>query len=399
MTLTLLIDLDDTLLPNSTEKFLPTYLDALSRYLDDLAPPKKIVETLFWATQKALEEPTIDATIAQRFNRYFYPALGTTPEAQQDRLKAFYADIFPKLSPVSEPDPAAVELIEKALQSGHRVAIATHPVFPAAATLERMRWAGLAPEDHPFEIISTFENFHFGKPHPAYFLELIAQIGWPDTGFVMLGDSQEMDIEPARSLGMSTYWFTDGNGPTDLTSRHGAGRIQDFFAWLDTQDSESLAFNGDSHTLSLETLRGNPAALQTILMNAPESIWEPGPDEGHWHATEIVCHLRDVDREVHLMRLKTIRNEDKPFLPAINADPWAVERNYRQQDGKQAFQDFLQARQELLTLAEELLQTDAEKEIRHTIFGPITLDEIIKIAARHDSLHIQQLFGLLPGRF
>lgn len=398
MTLTLLIDLDDTLLPNSTEKFLPTYLDALSRYLDDLAPQKKIVETLFWATQKALEEQAVDATIAERFNRFFYPALGTTPAEQKDRVKTFYDEIFPKLSPVSEPDRDAVELIEKALDAGYKVAIATHPVFPAAATFERMRWAGLAPEDHPFEIISTFEDFHFGKPHPAYFLELIAQIGWPETGFVMLGDSQEMDIEPAKAIGMATYWFTDGNAPTDLTNRHGAGRIQDFFSWLDAQDTESLMLNGGNQSIGLETLRANPAALQTILAHAPDSIWQPGPDEEHWHATEIVCHLRDVDREIHLMRLKTIQKEDKPFLPAINADPWAVERNYRQQDGQQAFQEFLQARQELLALSEELLETDPEKEIRHTIFGPITLDEILKIAARHDSLHIQQLFSLIPGR-
>jgi FMN phosphatase YigB (HAD superfamily) len=398
MSLTLLIDLDDTLLPNSTEKFLPNYLDTLSRYLDDLAPPQKVIETLYWATMKALDEPSIDTTIAQRFNLNFYSALGTTFEAEQERVSAFYTEIFPGLSPIPEPDPDAVELIETALRSGYQVAIATQPIYPAAATLERMRWAGLAPEDHPFEIISTFENFHFGKPHPAFFLELIAQIGWPETGFVMLGDSQEMDIEPAKALGMATYWFNGNAAPTGPTSRHGKGKIGDFFSWLDAQDPEDLALPSDRKTLSLEALRANPAALQTILAQAPDSIWQPSPDMEHWYATEILCHLRDVDREVHLMRLKTIQQEDKPFLPAINADPWAVERNYRRQDGKQALEEYIQARKELLALAEELLNSDLKKEIRHTIFGPITLEEILRIAARHDSLHVQQLYSLLPGR-
>ena len=80
-------------------------------------------------------------------------------------------------------------LIETAFEKGYRVAIATNPIFPQVATYERLRWAGVAPEKYPLEIISTYENFHFGKPHLAYYLELIAQIGWPDGGFVMVGDN------------------------------------------------------------------------------------------------------------------------------------------------------------------------------------------------------------------
>ena len=45
----------------------------------------------------------------------------------------------------------------------------------------------------------------------------------------------------------------------------------------------------------------------------------------------------------------------------------------------------------LLDLAEGLPEVAARKEIRHSIFGPIELDEIIRIAGRHDSLHVQQI--------
>ena len=76
---------------------------------------------------------------------------------------------------------------------------------------------------------------------------------------------------------------------------------------------------------------------------------------------------------------------------------WASERNYKQQDGLQALADFISARVELLTLFDSFTEISWEKEIRHTIFGPISLDELLRISARHDKLHIQQIFGNLPS--
>jgi FMN phosphatase YigB (HAD superfamily) len=391
MNLTLLIDLDDTLLPGSTKKFLPIYVSALADYLDLPVPKEKIIETLYWATYDSLAATQIDKTIQMQFNQRFYPALGTTADAQVERIKTFYAEEFPKFSPVNEPDPQVIALIESAFQKGYHVAIATNPIFPKAATYQRLRWAGISPEDYPLEIITTYEDFHFGKPNPIFYLEVIAQIGWPETGYVMIGDSKEMDIQPAKSLGIPTYWLNPESGPAEVADLHAAGGLDQVHAWIEARSEEELQLNVPEFEDSLNILKANTAAIDTLLRNAPASIWETRQNQEDWRINEILCHLRDVDLEVHTPRMVAIRDEDSPFLPAIDADSWADEREYHKQDGRRAFKEFIVARKALLELSAGLPEIATQKEIKHSIFGPMALDEIIRIAARHDSLHVQQI--------
>jgi FMN phosphatase YigB (HAD superfamily) len=398
MNLTLLIDLDDTLLPGSTEKFLPAYISALADYLDVPVPKEKIIQEIYRATYEALAAEQIDAHIKERFDQRFYPSLGTSAEVLAEKIDTFYAEEFPKYSPVDEPDPQAVQLIDTAFEKGYRVAIATNPIFPQVATYERLRWAGVAPEKYPFEIVTTYENFHFGKPRPAYYLELIAQIGWPEGGFVMVGDNLEWDVEPAKGMGIPSFRIHPAAGPADPASMHTAGSLAEVHSWIDARSEEELNLNLASFDLNLELLKANPAAIDSLLRQAPEAIWDTGPKAEIWQLNEILCHLRDVDREVHTPRLNAIREEESPFLPAIDADSWADERDYHRQDGRQAFSDFIQARKTLLEISAELPEIANNKEIRHSIFGPIALDEILRIAARHDSLHVQQIFDEIQSK-
>jgi len=399
MTLTLLIDLDDTLLPGSETKFLPTYISALADYMDLPIEKEKFIEIIYSTTNQAITNSQIDCTIKERFDDLFFPALGTTAEAQSEKINRFYLEEFPNFSPVSEPDPKAVSLIETAFEKDFRVAIATNPVFPKAATYERLRWAGVSPEKFPLEVISTYENFHFGKPHLTYYLELIAQIGWPEGGFVMVGDNYEWDIAPAKAMGIPSFWINpEAAGPANPAEKHTTGGLDQVHAWIEARSEEELNLNLTGFEQNLDILKANPAAISTLLNQAPASIWETSPNQEEWQINEILCHLRDVDREVHTPRMTAIRDEVSPFLPAIDADPWADERQYHLQDGRQAWTDFIQARKVLLDLAANLPKMAAQKDIRHSIFGPIDLDEIIRIAGRHDSLHVQQIWDQIGAK-
>jgi FMN phosphatase YigB (HAD superfamily) len=398
MTLTLLIDLDDTLLPGSTPKFLPAYLSALADYIALPIPKEKFIEIIYWATNEAVTKSQIDKTIKERFDQIFYPALGTTAKEQAGKIEKFYDEEFPKFSPVKQPDPKAIRLIESAFEKGYRVAVATNPIFPQVATYERLRWAGVSPEKYPLEIVTTYEYFHFGKPSLAFYLELIAQIGWPDGGYVMVGDNLDWDVKPAKALGIPSYWVNPKAGPADLNAMHTSGRLDQVQEWIEARDEGELSLSLTNFDHNLATLRANPAAIDTLLRQSPSIVWEPGPKEEEWQIHEILCHLRDVDLEVHTPRLEMIRDEPAPFLPAIDADSWADERQYYLQDGRQAWVDFIQARKSLLDLAANLPEVAAEKEIRHSIFGPIDLNEILRIAGRHDSLHVQQIRAQLGAK-
>jgi FMN phosphatase YigB (HAD superfamily) len=395
MKLTLLIDLDDTLLPHSTEKFIPPYLKALSGHLSELASPQRVQEVLLSATRKAMENHDPATTIKQAFDDYFYPTLGTTYHEMEDSLLDFYNTKYPGLSPISSPYPDIVKFMDESLERGYQLVIATNPIFPKIATAQRLQWAGFPTDEYPYALISTYEDFHFSKPHPAYFMEILAQIGWPESQVVMIGNDFNLDILPAKQIGLPTFWITDDYTKKSCKPRHGAGSLKDFHSWLELQNEESITPDLSSFNTSLETLRTTPAALLTLLDKSPAGRWNLRPDQISWSITEVLCHLRDVDQEIHLPRFEILRDNPAPFLTGIDADTWADEREYVKQDGQQALSDFINSRKQLVDLVSKLPKSVEQKEIRHTIFGPTTLTEIISIAARHDRLHIQQLFSLI----
>ncbi|NIV10491.1 MAG: HAD hydrolase-like protein [Aliifodinibius sp.] len=349
---------------------------------------------MFFATRKAMENDDPLKTIKQTFDEHFYPRLGTSPNQMQESLLEFYTETYPSLSPIPAPDPAIVSFMDECLRNEYQLAIATNPIFPKIATYERLRWAGLPPEEYPYSLISTYENFHFTKPHPAYFMEMLAQIGWPNAQVIMIGNDLELDILPAQKIGLATYWVVNDETKKSCGNRHGAGPLQDFHSWMELQTEEDLMPDFSSYNSSLETFRTTPSALLTFLDDLSLNHWNHKPNNSSWSITEIICHLRDVDQEVHIPRIKLLRDNPSPFLAAIDADAWAEERGYHQQDGQEALMDFIAARKQLIELVSSLPKSVEKKEIRHTIFGPTSLNEIIRIAARHDRLHIQQVLSL-----
>jgi len=103
MTPTLLIDLDDTLLDNNIDSFLPAYLQALSRELAPLAEPKRLIDTLIAATGKMVKNTRPDCTLKEVFDEAFYPALGLELTAIQGSIDRFYAEVFPTLKKLTRP--------------------------------------------------------------------------------------------------------------------------------------------------------------------------------------------------------------------------------------------------------------------------------------------------------
>jgi len=138
-------------------------------------------------------------------------------------------------------------------------------------------------------------------------------------------------------------------------------------------------------------LRATPAALDTLTASLSSESWSRSPAEQEWNLTEIVCHLRDVEREVNLPRLRKVLAEKDPFLPGIVPNVWVKERNSAREDGRRALAEFLAARKETLSLL-DTLQAEWSRPARHAIFGPTTIKELVEIMADHDRTHIQQVW-------
>lgn len=397
---TLLIDLDDTLLTNPTETFLPAYFDALAEELKDYAAPETILHLL--ASDKygmmSSQDPAI--TLADNFIPKFYKDLKVDYKNVREQIEHFFEEKYNDLQPLTQQRPEAITLIDQAIEQGWQIAIATNPVFPQTATQNRLAWAGFPKEKYSFLAVSSFEDYHFAKPNPAYYAEVLAQIGWPEGPIVMVGNDEIMDIQGAQDLGLATFWITDqtpknqsANGTKNPPAH--AGQLDQVLPWLASLSEEDLTPAYNTSKTLIAILRSTAAAIHTLTRNIASQQWDRNPAPNEWNLTQIICHLKDIDKDINIPRLDLLKKEENPFIASIDTDAWAEEREYHLENGPDSFRQFIDTRKQFIQILEDLDPEDWNTPARHTIFGPTTLKELIKIITQHDRKHIQQIHAIL----
>lgn len=135
------------------------------------------------------------------------------------------------------------------------------------------------------------------------------------------------------------------------------------------------------------------AVSQAMTGEAIDWQWRPAP--GEWSLTELCCHLRDVEREVHQVRFRSILAANNAFIPGATADDWVLERDYARQNGRLALNEFLRARQETIAMLPSADNPFWQRQGRHSFFGPTTAHELLNLVVKHDKAHWEQLQKLL----
>jgi len=387
---TILLDLDDTLLDNKMESFLPAYFKRLGDYMSDTFAPDGFIRELVVGSQKMLENTDPRVTLEKAFADYFYPALDLNAGEVEAQIYTFYKEIFPSLKSVAGTRPSARPVVESLINQGFEVVIATNPLFPRVAIEERLRWANLAPEELHFTMITSYEIFHFTKPQPAYYAEILGQLGRKPHEVVMIGNDPGLDLDPARALSMRVFHLSD-----DPDDKYPGGSLDDVLGWIeqqvDTADPEEIR---TAQAISAR-FRGHAGALATLVRTLTDDEWKRRPAAGEWAPVEIVCHLRDVEKEVNLPRLAAFSAAESPHLAALDTDAWADERDYLSQSGPEALSDFLEARVALLQELEILTENEWGRSALHSLLGPTSLLELMGITTDHDLLHLAQIRATL----
>jgi DinB superfamily len=122
----------------------------------------------------------------------------------------------------------------------------------------------------------------------------------------------------------------------------------------------------------------------------------PAPEA--WSATEIVCHLRDIE-EVFAERVRSILADDEPALAEAGPpERWARERQYARHDPALALAHFRRRRGESLETLVALPPSDWQRGGEHPARGRLTIDLLVAHLAWHDDNHLEQLTRALEGR-
>ena len=204
---TILFDLDGTLLPIDTDRFVHQYMKSLSAHMGHLIPPAQLVQQI-WASTEAMIRNTDPAHTNERvFADDFFPKVQKEETELMPVFDAFYREKFCHLQEVCPGLPGlARQVVQAALDRGYEVALTTNPIFPRMAIEERMRWIGV--HDLPWRLVTVYEEMHACKPQPAYYQEVLSLLGRAPGECLMVGnDVQEDGI--AAKVGIPVFFVTD----------------------------------------------------------------------------------------------------------------------------------------------------------------------------------------------
>ncbi len=201
-----LFDLDGTLLNLDIDEFFPRYFKKLSQKMAHLIEPNYFIDHLLFSTRAMLENTDPQKTNKDVFMETFFAPEGLEVEDFFPLFEEFYAREFPQLNNGYGPVSGTHEALDATLERGFKLVLATNPLFPREAVLERMRWAGIA--DYPFALISSYEHMHFCKPNLQYYEEILNRLGLFPGETLMVGNDPLEDLI-AGKLGIKTFLAED----------------------------------------------------------------------------------------------------------------------------------------------------------------------------------------------
>jgi len=115
-----------------------------------------------------------------------------------------------------QPLPGAVELLATIHGLGLRTVIASNTYWrDSEAYWDDFRQLGMA--DHVDAIVTSVDAGHL-KPHPAVFQKALSWANVSPAACVMIGNSEEKDVEPAITAGMQAI-LVYPDDPAPLSSR------------------------------------------------------------------------------------------------------------------------------------------------------------------------------------
>lgn len=150
----------------------------------------------------------------------------------------------------------------------------------------------------------------------------------------------------------------------------------------------------DAYRLRQLRAQGHQLIHEVGLMPPEAYLWRVSETE--WSVQECAAHIRNIERQVFLVRISKVVKEDNPFLP--NFDEFAYHRDHWRADEPldTILPDFLAARAELVSLLES---ADWSRTGTHEERGPLSLEWLASYAVNHTWEHLSQLMRVRLNYF
>lgn len=203
----ILFDLDGTLLPLDTENFIKLYFGSLcKRFVPVLKVAPETLVNAVWKGMTAMVKNDNTMLNKDVFWSVCSAACGMDLYPYIDQFADYYLTEFIETKQATRVNPLAKKCVDLVNSRGKKVIVATNPVFPEVATLRRLNWAGITPDD--FDYFTVYENSGCCKPNLEYYRMICDKCGINPEESIMIGNDVDEDM-CASALGFDTYLVTD----------------------------------------------------------------------------------------------------------------------------------------------------------------------------------------------
>jgi hypothetical protein len=145
----------------------------------------------------------------------------------------------------------------------------------------------------------------------------------------------------------------------------------------------------------LRFIQKTPGTLETLLATFPEAKTRVKPSDQEFSFLESVCHLRDIEIEGYGPRLRRILAEERPWLQDVDGARLAREREYNEQNLREALTAFVAARMGNVATLSRLDPSARLREGNLERVGTITLSKLVSLMRDHDEGHLDELNHLI----
>ena len=137
--------------------------------------------------------------------------------------------------------------------------------------------------------------------------------------------------------------------------------------------------------------------LERLIKGVPTSRLRKRPAADKWSVSEIVAHLGDAEI-VTGFRMRMILGAPGAPIAAYDQDSWVTSGHYETRDPRKSVEQFRVLREANLALLESLTPAQWKHYGMHSERGRETIERIVRMAAGHDTNHLQQIEGILPAK-
>ncbi len=140
--------------------------------------------------------------------------------------------------------------------------------------------------------------------------------------------------------------------------------------------------------------REAPDTLARLISGVPNELLSRGPAPGKWSVAAILAHMAE-DELVSSWRYRQMLENSGTALAGFDQDEWARLGDYESWTPREALEMFRLLREANLRMFDRLTPQEWQYYGVHAERGRITVEDLARHMAAHDTNHIDQVRSLL----